>query len=119
MAEPAYNNERIGALETLPAAILPLVVPTNVSAVLVLFPVSTASVVVGVGRPTVGVVEEPELLESVVDDVVFGEESALEAAPDPQPVSQIPRTKIAAAFPITHKRKSRLLAGSADRGSQY
>ena len=85
---------------------LPLVVPVNASAVLVLLPVSAASVVVGVGTPDVGVVAEPELAESP-DEVGFGEESALEAAPDPQPASERPITRIAAAFPNTHKRKSR------------
>src|SRR5690348_18451638 len=108
----------MGSLETLPAAILPLVVPENASAALVLLPVSTATVVLGLGTSEVGVVV-PELLESVVDELGFGEENALEAAPDPQPVSQRPMIKIAAAFPSTHKRKSRLLAGSADVGSHY
>jgi hypothetical protein len=40
-------------LETLPAAILPLVVPENVSGALVLLPVSAASVVLGLGTSEV------------------------------------------------------------------
>src|SRR5689334_637575 len=86
---------------------LPLVVPVNASAVLVLLPVSAANVVVlVVGTPDVGVVAEPELAESP-DEVGFDEESVLEAAPDPQPASERPITRIAAAFPNTHKRKSK------------
>src|SRR5690348_4619483 len=109
----------MATLEILPAAILSLVVPANVSAALVLLPVSAVRVVLGAGMPEVGAVVEPELLELGVDDVGFGGGNALEAAPDPQPMSQKPMTKIAAAFPRTHKRKLRLLAGGTDAESRY
>src|SRR5689334_7958298 len=97
----------MATFETLLAAMLPLVVPANTSAALVLLLVSAASVVV---EPELlePVVEPELLLEPVVEDV-GSDENALEADPAPQPASQRLVTKIAAAFPSAHKRKSRLL----------
>ena len=94
---------------------LPLLVPANASAALVLLPVSASSVVLGVDIPEVEVVVEPELLGAVEPELLEpviedggSAENALEAAPDPQPVSQRLITRIAVAFPNAHKRKSRL-----------